>query len=157
VGNQPAVRRDPLPAFCFKVELDFVAGGGEAFFKSAGGLRYETEIIPVRAGGVNDTTFALPGATKWSPIVLRQGFTGSSELLRWREDWIAGTGRRIKTGKIIQLDTALQPRATWVFYRGWPSKWEVGELDASKTELVIETLEISHEGLKLGGFDRGGG
>jgi len=29
----------------------------------------------------------------------------------------------------------------------WPSKWELGELDASKNELSIETLELTHEGL----------
>ena len=149
--NAPTNRKDPLPVFCFKVELKLKGGdGGEAFFKSVGGLRYETEVIPVREGGANDTTFMLPGATKWSPLVLKQGFTGSSALLAWREDWIAGTMTRIETGKIIQLDTALNPVATWTFYQGWPSKWEVSELDASKSELAIETLEITHNGLKFG-------
>jgi phage tail-like protein len=149
--NSPTKRKDPLPVFCFKVELQLKGGdGGEAFFKSVGGLRYETEAIPVREGGANDTTFMLPGATKWSPLVLKQGFTGSSALLAWREDWIAGTMTRIETGKIIQLDTALNPVATWTFYQGWPSKWEVSELDASKSELAIETLEITHNGLKFG-------
>ena len=57
---------------------------------------------------------------------------------------------RIKTGKIIQLDTALKPVAKWTFVRGWPCKWELSELDASKSELSIETLEIAHEGLKFG-------
>ena len=115
------------------------------------GLRYETEVIPVREGGANDTTFMLPGATKWSPLVLKQGFTGSSGLLSWREDWINGTMNRIQTGKIIQLNTALQAVASWTFFQGWPSKWEISEFDASKSELAIETLEITHNGLKFGG------
>ena len=37
--------------------------------------------------------------------------------------------------------------ATWTFSRGWPVKWELSELDASKNEVSIETLEIAHEGL----------
>ena len=57
---------------------------------------------------------------------------------------------RIKTGKIIQLDTALKDVAKWTFFNGWPAKWELSELDASKSELSIETLEIAHEGLKFG-------
>jgi phage tail-like protein len=52
-------------------------------------------------------------------------------------------------GQIIQLNTALTPMAAWTFHRGWPSKWEIGEFDASKSELSIETLEIVHEGLEI--------
>ena len=51
---------------------------------------------------------------------------------------------------IIQLNTALKPMATWTFYRGWPCKWEIGEFDASKSELAIETLEIAHNGIEFG-------
>jgi len=150
-ANNPGNRKDPLPVFCFKVELSLAGGGGgEAFFKSAGGLKYETEIVPVREGGANDTTFQLVGATKWSNIVLKQGFTGASALLKWREEWIKGSMTRIKTGKIIQLDSALKEVAKWTFVRGWPCKWELSELDATKSELAIETLEIAHEGLKFG-------
>ncbi|MBA3397541.1 MAG: phage tail protein [Deltaproteobacteria bacterium] len=151
VANNPGTRKDPLPVFCFKVELSLAGGGGgEAFFKSVSGLKYETEVVPVREGGANDTTFSLIGATKWSNIVLKQGFTGNSALLKWREEWLNGTMNRIKTGKIIQLDTALKEVAKWTFVRGWPAKWELSELDASKSELSIETLEIAHEGLKFG-------
>ncbi len=141
-----ANRNDPLPVFCFKVQWDL---GGEAFFKSVSGLRYETEIVPVREGGANDTTFNLIGATKWSPLVLKQGFTNSSALLKWREEWIRGNKMTRLSGTVIQLDTALQAKASWQFFRGWPSKWEISEFDATKSELAIETLEIAHEGLKF--------
>ena len=136
-------RKDPLPVFCFQVALE---GSISGFFKSVSGLKSETESIPVREGGVNDTTFMLVGATKWSPIVLKSGFTKDSELLDWRNLWVTGTMTR-KSGVITQLNTNLKPVAQWEFVRGWPSKWEVSELDASKSELAIETLEITHEGL----------
>lgn len=146
--NKTATRRDPLPVFCFKVQLDFVVGSGaELFFKSVSGIRFETEVVPVRAGGVNDTTFQLPGATKWSNIVLKQGFSGSSALLSWRQEWLQGKMTRIKTGKITQLNTALKDTASWTFYNAWPCKWEIAEFDASKSELAIETLELAHDGI----------
>jgi phage tail-like protein len=148
MANPTAKRKDPLPVFCFKVELNLGGASSDAFFKSVSGLRYETEIVPVREGGANDTTFQLVGATKWSNIVLKQGFSGSPELLQWREDWIKGTMNRISTGTIYQLNTALEPVASWTFYRGWPAKWEISEFDASKSELSIETLEIAHEGIE---------
>ena len=83
-------RKDPLPVFCFYVELRIPGHDtAKAFFKSVSGIRYETEVVPVREGGVNDTTFQLPGATKWSNLIFKQGFTGSSGLLDWREDWMS--------------------------------------------------------------------
>ena len=139
----PANRKDPLPVFCFKIEIS----GVSAFFKSVSGLKFETESIPVREGGANDTTFMLVGATKWSPLVLKNGFTSGSSLLKWRKEWLTGSMTR-RSGTIIQLDTALQAKSKWKFVRGWPTKWELSELDASKSELAIETLEITHEGIE---------
>jgi phage tail-like protein len=141
---------DPLPVFCFLVQFTDLSGTTDTYFKSVSGLRYETEVVPVRAGGANDTTFNLVGATKWSPLVLKQGFMKGSALLKWREQWLTpGAKTMIRSGgTIVQLDTALTPKAAWKFVRGWPSKWELSEFDASKNELAIETLEISHEGLQ---------
>jgi phage tail-like protein len=110
------------------------------------GLRYETEVVPVRAGGVNNTTYNLVGATKWTNLVFKQGFTKSSALIKWRQEWMTGTMRRIG-GTITQLDTQLRKHAQWTFDRGGPCKWDIAEFDASKSELAIETLEIAHDGL----------
>jgi phage tail-like protein len=142
---QPTERRDPLPVFCFKVEIQ----GIDAFFKSVSGIKFETESIPVREGGANDTTFMLVGATKWSPLVLKNGFTGSSGMLSWRQKWLTPGQMTRYSGVITQLDTALKPKAKWKFFNGWPTKWEISEFDASKSELAIETLEITHEGIQF--------
>ena len=153
-NNNSSKRRDPLPVFCFLVDLKLGDAAEQAFFKSVSGLSYETEVVEVREGGVNDTTFKLVGAMKWKNLVFKQGFTilneqQPSNLLKWREQWMTGEAMNRVTGKVTMLNTALTPMATWTFYRGWPVKWEVGELDASKNELAIETLEVAHEGLKF--------
>jgi phage tail-like protein len=140
-------RRDPFPAFCFRVKLTSVGGTVDSFFKSVSGLRSETEVIPVRAGGVNDTTFNLPGAVKWPPLVFKQGFTTDTTLMKWRQDWMKGTTFTRTDGSIFQLNTHLDVVGQWDFVQGWPSKWEIGEFDAAKNELQIETLEIVHDGL----------
>lgn len=149
-------RTQPLPVFCFHVTLNIPGGNGVAFFKSVGGLKYETEVVPVREGGVNDTTWQLVGATKWANLVFKQGFTGDGNLLKWRESWLdrEKAKTRIESGTIVQLDGNLREKAKWTFYRGWPMKWELSELDATKSELAIETLEIAHEGLK---WEKGSG
>jgi phage tail-like protein len=148
-----ADRKDPFLAFCFRVTITDKVDAKVGFFKSVGGLSYETEVLEHREGGENNTTKKLVGATKWKNLVLKRGF-GSPELIAWREEWLkpAGPGANMrKSGKIEQLgpdgDTVV---ASWTFVRGWPVKWEVSELDASKSEVSIETLEIAHEGLSFG-------
>jgi phage tail-like protein len=145
-------RRDPMPSFCFKVVFSGVGSesDAEAFFRSVSGLKYETEVLDVRAGGVNDSTFRLPGATKWNNITLKRGFSGSSGFMRWREEWLNGKCTRA-SGSIQQLDTQLNVITTWSFEEAWPVKWEISDFDATKSELSIETLELAHHGLKVGG------
>jgi phage tail-like protein len=147
-------RMDPLAGFCFKVTFNDLPKDGivDTYFRSVTGLRSENEVVPVRAGGANDTVFNLFGGAKLSPLVFKQGFTKGSGLLKWRELWSRTDDdsfpKKRTSGTIIQLDMTLQvPQAVWTFVRGWPSKWELTEFDASKNELSIETLEICHEGL----------
>jgi len=144
-------RRDPLPVFCFKVELAIPdSGKAQAYFKSVSGIKYETEVVEVVEGGVNHFVHRLPGTTKWSNLVLKRGFAKNSfELVKWRQDWLEGKGKRV-SGSIVQLDTDLSEVCRWKFKDGWPCKWELAEFDASKSELVIETLEIAHHGLVFG-------
>ena len=145
-------RRDPLPVYCFKVTLTGVPGHdtATAFFKTVSGLKYETDVTDFQEGGENGFTHRLVGPTKWGNIVLKRGFSKSTDLVKWREQWLqpGGPPKRI-SGKIVQLDTQLNEVCTWEFKDGWPCKWELSEMDASKSELAIETLEIAHHGLKM--------
>ena len=141
-----ADRKDPLPVFCFLVKLDGLPG--EMFFKSVSGIKYELETIPVREGGQNETVFNMIGGSKWSNLILKQGFTKDSAILKWRDDWVGKPGGR-KDVQVTILDTALTKQKTWTAKRGIPVKWEISEFDASKSELAIETLEIAHEGLTI--------
>lgn len=153
--KEKSLRTDPLPAFSFLVKLDLGLGQeAEALFQSVSGLQYSTQVVPVGAGGVNNTTYKLVGHTEWPNLVLKQGFTSNSKLILWRQDWLRARGpggdqtrfKRIN-GKITLLDTALRPQAFWNFTRGWPCKWDISEFSATKNELSIQTLEIAHDGL----------
>jgi phage tail-like protein len=139
----------PNLGFMFQVTIDTeLTDPMTGFFKSVGGLSYETEVVDYREGGVNDSTFKLVGATKWANIVLSRGFCGP-ELLKWREDWLKPGAKTRRGGTIKQMSANPNdpPLATWTFSRGWPVKWKLSDLDASKSEVSIETLEIAHEGL----------
>lgn len=156
-----ALRNDPLPAFSFLVEIDMGQGKeAAALFQSASGLQFSTQVVPVGAGGVNNTTYKLVGHTEWPNLVLKKGFTNNSRLLMWRQEWLRsamdGGRKRRFGGKITLLDTSLKEQGTWEFKRGWPCKWDISEFSASKNEIAIETLEIAHDGLLYGIADTEG-
>ncbi len=150
--SNPGGRQDPLTAFCFSLQIAGVVESGEAFFKSIGGLKSESEVVPYREGGLNSHTHQLVGAVKWPNLVLKRGFVARTgyKLLEWRQTWVRDDPRVQlvrRSGKIIQLDSLMQEVCSWVFHDGWPCKWEGPDYDASKTELAIETIEIAHSGL----------
>ncbi|HPH69085.1 MAG TPA: phage tail protein [Kofleriaceae bacterium] len=145
----------PLPSFCFKVTVGTMTNSVEAYFRSVSGLRSETEVLPVKEGGVNHTQWQLYNGTKWSNLVLKRGFSGAPEFAQWRQDWITGKARHREEIKLQQLDSDMKTvLATWTFKRGWPVKWELSEFDASKSELSIETLEIAHDGMTFSSSPR---
>jgi phage tail-like protein len=155
-GSSSGKRFDPLTIFCFKLVLDEVPGmeGAEAYFQSVSGIKYESEVISYKEGGLNNSTHQLVGPGKWPNLVLKKGFTGGSfALLSWRMKWMSDdTETRLErvSGQVIQLGPRPDMKiCSWRFTNGWPCAWEGPDFDASRSELAIETLEIAHEGLEF--------
>ena len=53
-----------------------------------------------------------------------------------------------KNGQIILLDDEGKEAAEWTFTDGWPTKLTFPTFNATANEVAIDTLEITHEGLK---------
>jgi phage tail-like protein len=121
---------------------------GTGFFRSVGGLSAETEVVDYREGGVADFTRKLPGRTKWPNLVLKRGFSADRQLWDWHQTVVAGKPV-LRSGSILVYDEEGALVRTFKFKNGWPCKWEGPELDASKNEVAIETIEIAHEGIEL--------
>src|SRR5208337_3654151 len=139
-------RDDPYAQFNFQVEIDGIVVAG---FSEVSGLTTDTNIIEYREGNENvGTVRKLPGLMKYTNIVLKRGYTVDTSLWTWRQGVIDGATKRC-TGVITLLDESRQPALRWNFTAGWPSKWEGPALNAKTSEVAIETLEITHEGIVL--------
>ena len=139
-------RKDPLTTFLFGLKIPDLTldhNDGTAFFKSIGGLKFDTDCQDYMEGGVTAFTRKVIGVTKWANIVLKQGFTGDNKLWNWRT-----TPKRVD-GTIYQLGPELKCMCRWEFKKGYPVKWEGPDFSADKNELAIETIEIAHEGLEM--------
>ena len=140
----PSLRHDPF-SFCnFLVEIDGIQSAG---FVQCSGLSSETDVIEYREGG-DATVRKLPGLTRYARIVLKRGITTNRDLWDWRQSVVNGQTQR-RNGVIVLLNEDRTPALRWRFHNGWPTKLEGPVLNASSSEVAIESIEIVHEGLEL--------
>jgi phage tail-like protein len=137
-------RKDPFLNFNFVVEMDGIAQAG---FADCSGLTCTTEPVELNEGGLNTASHKFVGRTKQNNLTLKWGLTDSTELYEWYRDVVNGRIQR-RSGSIILLDLEGREKARWNFYKAWPTKWDGPTFNAKGNEVVIESLEIAHEGLE---------
>ena len=133
--------------FMFLLEIQGIIGDTRVIvggFKSVSGMDSETEIIEFKQG--NDIVVRKkPGRTTYANIVLERGYTATDDLWQWRKNIEDGKIDR-RSGSIIILDNDGQTEvARYNFYEGWPCKWYVPDMDADKSSMAIEKVEIAVE------------
>jgi phage tail-like protein len=69
-------------------------------------------------------------------------------LYDWWRSVIQGNLDR-RDVRVTLLDETRQQVAQWRVRRAWPSKYESSDLNALGNDVVIETLELTHEGVEL--------
>jgi len=137
-----------IGALRWYLEIDGIT---EGVFREVSGLDSETEVIEHRVTGKggNIVIHKVPGALKWSNIVLRRGITDDRKLHDWRQKIEQGQiEANRKNGSVTCYNPAGEPVAKYTFKNGWPCKWKGPGLDASKNEIAIEEIELAHEGLE---------
>jgi len=137
-------RGDPYLNFNFLVELDGITQAG---FTDCSGFGSTTEPVEMNEGGFNSASHKFVGRTKQNNLTLKWGLTDSRELYNWYRDVVNGKIQR-KNGSIIVLDLEGQEKVRWNFREGWPTKWDGPDFTAKGNDVVIETLEIAHEGIE---------
>jgi phage tail-like protein len=122
----------------------FVAG-----FSECSGIEADFEVMEVKEGGVNTHTWKFPVRASFSNITLKHGaIYAYDDLWSWHHDWVTGQGTR-KDGLIVLNDASGRPAKIWKFRRGIPMKWVGPSLNATQSNIAIESLEIAHEGLEM--------
>ena len=139
-------RNDPYLSYRFRVEIDGLIIGG---FSEVSGLQVETDTEEYREGGVNDYVHRIPKITKYTNITLKKGMADSDTLWKWHQNVVDGRIER-KNGRIILLDSEGDEKWYWTFENAYPVKWLGPDFKADSTTIAIETLELSHNGIKKG-------
>lgn len=140
----------PLPKFHFEVDW----GGTRVGFTEVCGLEFETEVIEYREG--NDKTYnslKQPGLTKYSNIILKRGvFLGDFEFFElWRKTFMfQEQSQQFRRDIVIKLlNEQHNSILTWSVANAWPCKVKYASLNAESNEILIEIMELVHEGLSI--------
>ncbi|HTE56334.1 MAG TPA: phage tail protein [Kofleriaceae bacterium] len=150
-------KRDPFRNFNFRI----VMGGIEvAACRKMSGLTGTVDVVKFRAGNNKASNEEMsPGRTHYEPITLESGLTTDPEFERWallliRHELTPGLRatdpdfRREVEIFVYDIDNN-RPVKKFVLHKAWVSKYTgMSELAAEANEVLIETIEIQHEGFE---------
>jgi len=148
-------KRDPFRNFNFVVLL----GGIEvAACRKVSGLTASVEVVKFRAGNSLSTVDEVsPGRVMYEAITLEAGITNDTAFKDWANALIHHEGkltprsaeplfRRTVEVQVRDIDNG-NPVKKFTIYNAWVSKFTaLSELAADANEILIETIEIQHEG-----------
>lgn len=152
-----AKKRDPFRNFNFRILL----GGVEvAACRKMSGLTGTVDVVKFRAGSnAHSNEELMPGRVHYEPVTLESGLTTSVEFEQWATQLIRHEEspglrsvdpnfRRKVEIFVHDIDNNRQlPVKKYVLHQAWVSKYTaMSELAAEANEVLIETIEIQHEG-----------
>ncbi|SRR5260221_10103637 len=120
-------------------------------FQSVSGLDVEMETEPWKEGGENHFEHRLPTRTKYSAgLTLKRGLLGpgKSGLTDWFRD--AFVHLKLQPLDVVSVELLNEKHEVlfkWDLEWVWPKSWKVAELNAERSEVLIETLELSYNRL----------
>ena len=113
------------------------------------GLDVTWDIAEYRSGGAaNVSRPFFPGNTKYGTVKLGRAASSEADLVIVWLRHLAETGES-PTLTITLLDHVGDPVVSWQLDNVFPQKYTVGGLNSKGTDVAIETLVLSHEGLSV--------
>jgi phage tail-like protein len=139
-------RTDPFRGFNFRVEID---GIGVSAFSEVSGLTADGDATDYREGtDAANNVRKLVGLRKYTNLTFKRGYVPDDQLWRWYVRIANGQPDR-RNGSIVLMNEAHQDVMRWNFENAWINKIEGPAFKAAGNEVVIESMELCHEGLTM--------
>jgi phage tail-like protein len=144
---------NPYQTVNFHFSVSFALGGAKAVdvkFQSVTGLDGTVDTETIKEGGENHYEHVVPTRRKYGPLVLKRGLLSPSlsGVTAWlQRAFDDGNFETLNTVQITLLNEEHQPLMHWVVNNVWPRSWRLGELNAERGEVLIETLELNYNKL----------
>ncbi|MBK8565153.1 MAG: phage tail protein [Saprospiraceae bacterium] len=144
----------PTVGFHFRVTFFGLPNGQEVDigFQSVSGLDVSLDVEALKEGGENRFEHSLPVRRKYAKLTLKRGLLkpGQSGLTDWCLD--AFNKMKVVPLNLISVELLNEQHDVlmkWDVAHVWPTSWKVGELNAERSEVLIETLELTYNRFEL--------
>ena len=113
-------------------------------FQRVSGLSASISTVTVREGGQQLYTHRLPDMVSYGNLVLERGFMVGSPLNIEFNVVFSLMKFAPSNVMITLLNEDAVPIAGWMFVQAFPVRWATADLDASRDEVLIDTLELAY-------------
>lgn len=135
------IEQDPLQSFMFKVQISGLPTG--VGFQKVSGLSREVEVIEYLEN-MYEHTHKLPGRESVGEITFERGMYADDYLQSLYESVF--NNNKVRSTVVIQVcDRFGVVRRQFQMAECWFSKYECGDLDATSSDVIIETLTMQFE------------
>lgn len=135
------IEADPLQSFMFRVSIPGLPTG--AGFQKVGGLSREVEVVEYLEN-MYDHTHKLPGRETVSDVTFERGM--------YADDYLQGIYEKVFNNNTVRNTVVIQIcdrfgkiRREFKCAEAWFSKYECADLDATSSDVIIETLTMAFE------------
>lgn len=149
---------DPYRKFKFRIKID---GNVVAGCTKCSAIKYSVEAQDFRSGDMDSYVHKLPGQTKFEAITLEQGVTQDKRFEEWAtmmSNFVANQGSDAekkpdefrKDIDILIYNLNNEQVKAYRVFNCWVSSYTaVPDLDATSNDVMIQTLELQNEGIKV--------
>ena len=141
-----------LVNFHFRVEFSSNGNAFDMRFQSVTGLDSTLDTETIKEGGENRFEHVVPTRRKYGPLTLKRGvlMASESDVTKWlKQVFDEEKVTPISTVHIKLLNEEHESLMQWTINNVWPRSWKIGELNAERGEVLIETLELNYNRLIL--------
>ena len=135
------IEADPLQSFMFKVSIPGIPTG--VGFQKVGGLSREVEVVEYFEN-MYDHAHKLPGRESVSEVTFERGM--------YTDDYLQGLYEKVFNNNTVRNTVVIQVcdrfgaiKREFKCAEAWFSKYECADLDATSSDVIIETLTMVFE------------
>ncbi len=150
----------PLTKMNFLVTVDGVSG--TAAFSEVTGVEASVDVIEFRQGNAHSLApVKIPGLVKHGNVTLKFGYTLDNAFKTWIQECVSEIRGEMPRNRVqielidinsgapaSKVDASPYPGARiWVLTNAWVTKYNAPDLNASTSEIAIESVELAYEEL----------